>query len=65
VALDPAGLMAWLRSQLSSFKVPRRIHLIGEDAVAWLPSQKVDLRAIKALADRLEGAADRVTIPPG
>jgi len=57
VALDTDDLVARLRSQLSSFKVPRRIHMIADEDVVWLPSQKPDRRSLNALAEKLDVAA--------
>jgi acyl-CoA synthetase (AMP-forming)/AMP-acid ligase II len=53
VAIDADDVTARLKNQLSSFKVPRRIFLISEDDVVWLPSQKADRRALNALAEKL------------
>ena len=57
VALDPDDLIARLRTQLSSFKVPRRIHVIDDHEVVWLPSQKADRRSLAALAEKLDAGA--------
>lgn len=53
VALDTDALVEWLREQLSSFKVPRHVFVVDESDVVWLPSQKVDRRALVALAEKL------------
>jgi acyl-CoA synthetase (AMP-forming)/AMP-acid ligase II len=42
-----------LRGELSSYKVPRHVFLIADDDVPWLISQKVDRRAVEALAEKL------------
>jgi acyl-CoA synthetase (AMP-forming)/AMP-acid ligase II len=55
--LDLEAVTARLKDQLSSFKVPRRYFVIGEDDVAWLPSQKADRRALAALAEKLAAEA--------
>lgn len=54
--IDPRELRAWLRSHLSSFKVPSVIYIIAESDVEWLPSQKVDRRSLKSLAAKLNAA---------
>jgi acyl-CoA synthetase (AMP-forming)/AMP-acid ligase II len=53
VPVTEADLIGRLKTQLSSFKVPRQIFLITEDDVVWLPSQKADRRALNALAEKL------------
>ncbi|MHB8663115.1 MAG: ANL family adenylate-forming protein [Acidimicrobiales bacterium] len=51
--VDPSGLRAQLREQLSSYKVPRYVFAIGDADVPWLTSQKADRRALAALAAKL------------
>ncbi|HET6810588.1 MAG TPA: class I adenylate-forming enzyme family protein [Acidimicrobiales bacterium] len=41
------------RDQLSSYKVPRRIFVIGNEDVPWLTSQKADRRALVVMAEKL------------
>src|SRR5581483_4208248 len=47
---DPGELAelvrAWAREQLSSYKVPRRVFVVGNEDVPWLTSQKADRRAL-------------------
>jgi acyl-CoA synthetase (AMP-forming)/AMP-acid ligase II len=43
-----------LRTQLSSFKVPRRIYAIARDDIPWTASQKVDRQALRDLFERLD-----------
>lgn len=52
-APDPEALRARLREELSSYKVPRHVIVIGDEDVPWLVSQKVDRRAISVLAEKL------------
>jgi acyl-CoA synthetase (AMP-forming)/AMP-acid ligase II len=53
-APDGEELRQRMRHRLASFKVPRRVLVIGDDQVPWLASQKVDRQALVALAQRLE-----------
>lgn len=57
-ATAPDDLRAALRTQLSSYKVPRLLFPIGSDEVPYLSSQKPDRRALAATAARLTAAAD-------
>ena len=41
------------REHLSSYKVPRRIFVIGNEEVPWLTSQKADRRALVVMAEKL------------
>ena len=50
-ALDPDGIVATLREQIATYKIPKRIAVVGPDAIPWLPTAKVDRRE---LARRLE-----------
>jgi acyl-CoA synthetase (AMP-forming)/AMP-acid ligase II len=50
---DGADLRERLRSVLSSYKVPRRVFIIGDGDVPWLISQKVDRRALVTVAEKL------------
>jgi acyl-CoA synthetase (AMP-forming)/AMP-acid ligase II len=52
---EPAELQQRLRSEVSSYKVPRRVFLIGDEDVPWLISQKVDRRAVLTRAEKLCG----------
>lgn len=52
-----AEIVAWLRNELSSYKVPRRIHFISDDDIALMPSQKIDRQALRALAERMDADA--------
>ena len=52
-ALEGDELRGRLRKSLSSYKVPRKILIIDDDQISWLASQKVDRRAVVALATRL------------
>jgi len=49
----PEGLLAQLRDQLSSYKIPRAVFFIAAEDVPYLTSQKPDRRALAALADEL------------
>jgi acyl-CoA synthetase (AMP-forming)/AMP-acid ligase II len=60
---DAADLHQRLRSQLSSYKVPRHIFVIPDEQVPWLVSQKVDRRALVALAEDLVHGRAPVTAP--
>ena len=53
IELDGEELRDRLRSELSSYKVPRRILVIGDDDVPWLISQKVDRAALGTLAEKI------------
>ena len=48
-----AELRERLRQELSSYKVPRHVFVISDADVPWLVSQKVDRRALLAVAERL------------
>ena len=50
---DGAAILSRLRQELSSYKVPRHLFVIADDDVPWLVSQKVNRRAIGALAEKL------------
>jgi len=54
---DPGELAelvrAWAREQLSSYKVPRRVFVVGNEDVPWLTSQKADRRALAVMAEKL------------
>jgi acyl-CoA synthetase (AMP-forming)/AMP-acid ligase II len=50
---DESGIVAALREQLSSYKVPRRVFFLSDGEVPWLVSQKVDRRALADLAQKL------------
>jgi acyl-CoA synthetase (AMP-forming)/AMP-acid ligase II len=50
------ALVVRLREELSSYKVPRRIFVLGDTDVPWLVSQKVDRRALVDMATRLMAA---------
>ena len=52
-----AELRVRLKAQLSSYKVPTRVVVIGESDVPWLVSQKADRRALAALATRVSAAS--------
>ena len=41
------------REHLSSYKVPRRIFVVGNEDVPWLTSQKADRRALGVMAEKL------------
>jgi acyl-CoA synthetase (AMP-forming)/AMP-acid ligase II len=55
-AVDPDAVRAGLKARLSSYKVPRRVILIGDADVPWLPSMKADRRALTAFAEKLAAA---------
>jgi acyl-CoA synthetase (AMP-forming)/AMP-acid ligase II len=48
-SVDAEGLRARLSDHLSTYKVPRRIRLVGEDEVPVMSSGKLDLLALKEL----------------
>jgi acyl-CoA synthetase (AMP-forming)/AMP-acid ligase II len=54
---DPGELAelvrASAREQLSSYKVPRRVFVVGNEDVPWLTSQKADRRALAVMAEKL------------
>jgi acyl-CoA synthetase (AMP-forming)/AMP-acid ligase II len=52
-ALDVGELMAHLRHELASYKVPAVLELVDADAVPMTPTGKVDNRALIALLTRL------------
>ncbi len=59
-------MRADLSSQLSSYKVPRRVLFISDADVPWLVSQKVDRRAVAAMAAHLVAAGPAAADPlPG
>ncbi|HLI25094.1 MAG TPA: class I adenylate-forming enzyme family protein [Acidimicrobiales bacterium] len=64
VATDPAdpptgdALRRAAAEHLSSYKVPRRVFVVDAGEVPWLVSQKVDRRAVAALAAKLAGGED-------
>lgn len=51
--LDEETLRDHLRRDLSSYKVPRHIFVLGDGDIPWLVSQKVDRRALVDLAAKL------------
>jgi acyl-CoA synthetase (AMP-forming)/AMP-acid ligase II len=46
--IDQDALRAHARNELSSYKVPRRIRIVAEDDVPWLPTGKPDKRTMRA-----------------
>jgi acyl-CoA synthetase (AMP-forming)/AMP-acid ligase II len=48
-ALDERALLAAARQRLASYKVPRRLLVVGEEDIPWLSSQKVDVRRLRAM----------------
>ncbi len=48
-AVDVDDLRARLRQRLSTYKVPRRIVVVADDAVPMMSSGKLDLRALKEM----------------
>ncbi|MGI8492372.1 MAG: class I adenylate-forming enzyme family protein [Acidimicrobiales bacterium] len=48
--LTPDDLRRRLRDQLSSYKIPRQVFFVADADVPWLVSQKVDRRALAAMA---------------
>ena len=52
-AVEPDGVKATLREELSSYKVPRHVFLLTDADVPWLVSQKVDRRALLDMAQKL------------
>lgn len=59
--LDQSRLLEEARGLLSSYKVPRRIELIDESDLSWLPSGKPSKRAV---AELLAGRAGRAAPAP-
>jgi len=55
-APDAVDLRQRLRGRLSSYKVPRRVVVIGDEDVPWLASMKADRRALATLAVKLAAA---------
>ena len=54
--IDPVALVTWANRELSSYKVPRRVVVVGESDVPYLGTGKLDRRT---LADRLrDGGID-------
>ncbi|HMC40755.1 MAG TPA: class I adenylate-forming enzyme family protein [Acidimicrobiales bacterium] len=53
---DPEWVRDRLREELSSYKVPRHVFLLGDADVPWLVSQKVDRRALLDTAQKLVSA---------
>jgi len=51
--LTPELVRERLRRDLSSYKIPRHVFVIGDADVPWLVSQKVDRRAVGVLAQKL------------
>lgn len=49
----PADLLVQVKQELSSYKVPRHLFVLGDADVPWLVSQKVDRRALVGLAEKL------------
>ena len=49
--VDVDDLRNRLRGRLSAYKVPRRIVVVGDDAVPTMSSGKLDVRALKVLLD--------------
>jgi acyl-CoA synthetase (AMP-forming)/AMP-acid ligase II len=55
--LDPDDARAWVRAELASYKVPRRVALFGDQReLPWLDSGKVDRRRLVALVEERLGA---------
>jgi acyl-CoA synthetase (AMP-forming)/AMP-acid ligase II len=46
--IDEESLRSHARNELSAYKVPRRIRILAEDAVPWLPTGKPDKRSMRA-----------------
>jgi acyl-CoA synthetase (AMP-forming)/AMP-acid ligase II len=54
--LDEAGLQAFAREQLASFKVPRRVLFFRDDEIELTGTAKIKTADLRALATkRLEG----------
>lgn len=51
-SLDVASLLARARDHLASYKVPRHVHVMREDEIPWLSSQKVDRRRLQAMVQQ-------------
>ncbi len=54
---DGSRLKERLREELSSYKVPRHVLVIGDETVPWLVSQKVDRKALTVRAEGLVAQA--------
>jgi acyl-CoA synthetase (AMP-forming)/AMP-acid ligase II len=50
--VEVADVLAAARSQLASYKVPRRVHVLAEADIPWLSSQKVDMRTLRSMLGR-------------
>jgi acyl-CoA synthetase (AMP-forming)/AMP-acid ligase II len=53
VPIDIDDVRARVKTEVSSYKVPRHMIVITDDEVPWLVSQKADRRALKRLAATL------------
>jgi acyl-CoA synthetase (AMP-forming)/AMP-acid ligase II len=51
VELDPDELRDGAREQLSNYKVPRRVVIVGEDELPWLATGKPDRLAIRRMLE--------------
>jgi acyl-CoA synthetase (AMP-forming)/AMP-acid ligase II len=51
VDLDPEELCDRAREQLSNYKVPRRVVIVGEDELPWLATGKPDRLAIRRMLE--------------
>jgi fatty-acyl-CoA synthase len=52
VALDEAGIIAYLKQHLASFKIPRRVLFFREDEFALTGNEKIKASEIRALAGK-------------
>jgi acyl-CoA synthetase (AMP-forming)/AMP-acid ligase II len=49
-SIDAQEVRKRLRQEVSSYKVPRHVLVVGDADIPWLPSQKLDRRRLTALA---------------
>ncbi|MBO0730661.1 MAG: acyl--CoA ligase [Acidimicrobiaceae bacterium] len=57
--IDVDRLLQEARSMLSSYKVPTFVEVVRDEDITWLPSSKVDTRAVARLLDRARQAKVR------
>jgi acyl-CoA synthetase (AMP-forming)/AMP-acid ligase II len=60
--VDVEALRSKMRHELSSYKIPRRMSVLAEEEVPWLPTGKPDKRAMRADFIAATGVSAR---PPG
>ena len=58
-ALDEAGIIAYLKQYLASFKIPRRVLFFREDEFALTGNEKIKASEIRELAGKRLAAESR------